>query len=330
MASVFIMCNPLMDLIIPAPDGLVKELGAVKGSMNLVESPTVEIIRSKGLAYTRVPGGSGANTARGLAWLRGKDGKIEKPYFLGAVGRDEEGRQFHELLEKGGVGSLLSAKTGRPTGISAILVTPDHERTMFTSLGACRLLEMKDLPLEALRESACLYITGYNWDTPNQEAAVKAAVEEARSVGILVCLDAADPFVAHRYRDALVGWIPGKVDVLFANREELRALTASEGTDEAVLTTAGKLAPLVVMKTGRDGCLIYEGKSPINVPGEQVVPVDTTAAGDSFAAGFLYEFLQGRDLARCGRLANRLASRMVTVRGCNYDLLNRDEILSRS
>jgi sugar/nucleoside kinase (ribokinase family) len=328
MASVFIMCNPLMDLIIPAPADLIKELGAVKGSMNLVEFPIIENILSKGLSYTRVPGGSGANTARGLAWLRGNDGRIERPYFLGAVGRDEEGRMFHELLERGGVGSLLSVKTGFPTGVSAILVTPDHERTMFTCLSACRLLETKDIPIGQLRESSYVYVTGYNWDTPNQESAVKAVVEEARTVGRKVCLDVADPFVAHRYRGALAEWIPGRVDVLFANREELRALTALEGTDEAVLKAAGKLAPLVVMKIGKDGCLIFDGKSPILVPGEQVVPVDTTAAGDSFAAGFLFGLLLGKDLAQCGGLANRTASRMVTVQGCNYDLLDRDEVLA--
>ena len=327
MPSVFLMCNPLMDLIISAQSEWLKDLNAVPGSMNLVDYSIVEKILNRKPKIVRVPGGSGANTARGIAWLRGETTEVEKPAYLGAVGEDEQGKNFSSLLEKAGVESFLAAKNDLPTGVSAILVTPDHERTMFTHLGACRLLDEKDLPLEAVKAAKYFYLTGYNWDTPNQESAAKLAAAEAKRAGVAVCLDVADPFVANRYRDALLAWIPGTVSVLFANRDELRALTGKTGSDDEVLAEARKLAPLVVMKIGKDGCLIAaENKAILKVPGERVVPKDTTAAGDSFAAGFLYALLLGKSHEVAGRLANRVASAMVTVEGCNYDLLDRKKV----
>lgn len=328
MASVFIMCNPLMDLIIPATPEWVRALGAVPGSMNLVDYASVENILSAIPSCTRVPGGSGANTARGLAWLAGKDGLIERPLYLGAVGGDREGRYFEELLGREGVGSLLAVKDSLPTGVSAILVTPDHERTMFTFLGACRLLDTADLPAEKVRESRFLYLTGYNWDTPNQEEAAREAVREVRGAGGTVCFDVADPFVALRYRDSLRSWLPGRVDLLFANRDELAALTGEDGGTDEILRAAEVYAPRVVMKTGKAGCSILAEGEIYRIPGEAVVPRDTTAAGDSFAAGFLFGLLLDRDLPFCGRLANRLASRMVTVTGCDYTGLDRDDVLN--
>ncbi len=325
MPSVFIMCNPLMDLVIQARKEWLSELGAVPGSMNLVDHGVVEKILGWKPRIARVPGGSGANTARGIAWLR--RGDVEPPAYLGAVGNDEQGEFFSSLLRKVGVESFLAGKGGAPTGVSAILVTPDHERTMFTHLGACRLLDEGDLPIEAVQASSCLYLTGYNWDTPNQEAAAKKAADAAKRAGKRVCLDVADPFVANRYREALVSWIPGTVDILFANRDELRALTGISGSDEAVLAAAVKLSPLAIMKIGKDGCLIAEGGKAVRVEGEPVAPKDTTAAGDSFAAGFLYGLLTGRSIGICGKLANRVASQMVTVEGCNYDLLDRGKAL---
>ncbi len=328
MASVFIMCNPLVDLIVQVPHDRLPRLGAAPGSMNLVGRDTIDLILAEKPRFTRVPGGSGANTARGLAWLAGTDGRVEKPVYLGAVGNDEEGRGFRELLEKAGVQSALAVKDAEPTGVSAVLVTPDRERTMFTFLGACRRLDARDLRPDLIRGSRYLYLTGYNWDTDNQREAAEEAARTARGAGRAVCLDVADPFVAVRYRDRLLSWIPGGVDILFANRDELRALTGEAGSDEDVVHRAADLAPLVVMKTGRDGCIILpRGGGILRIPGEPAVPRDTTAAGDSFAAGFLFGLLLGRDLSVCGRLANRVASGMVTVEGCNYDLLDRKKAL---
>ncbi len=327
MNSVFILCNPLMDKILPVSHSRLSELGAVPGSMNLVDRDRIDQVLGGDSRSVSVPGGSGANTARGLAWLAGSDAPMGRPVYLGAVGKDGEGRGFGELLRRAGVVCALVAKDGEPTGVSAVLVTPERERTMFTFLGASRLLEPRDLPRDLIRASRFLYLTGYNWDTENQRQAAEEAGREAMSAGRRVCLDVADPFVAERYRGSLLRWIPGVVDILFANRDELAALTGGS-SDGEILRLAAELAPLVVMKTGKEGCSIHpRGAETLRAPGETVEARDSTAAGDSFAAGFLHGLLLGRDLRDCGRLANRVASRMVTVEGCNYDLLDRDEAL---
>ena len=329
--SIFIMCNPLVDVVFQAPAGMVEELGAHPGSMNLVEYETIEKIFARKMPGVRGAGGSGANTARGLAWLSGVSGRgaidIGRPAYLGSVGDDAEGEAFDKLLSEAGVESFLAVKKGQPTGVSAILVSPDHERTMFTFLGACRLLDKGDVPLKAASGADCVYLTGYNWDTPNQEEAAKMAAQEAKNAGKKVCLDVADPFVAQRYGDSFRSWCPGRLDILFANHEELKSLTGAGGSDEQILEAAMAYAPLVIMKTGKDGCSIREGRRVLRVPGEKVQTVDTTAAGDSFAAGFLFGHLLGKNLGLCGRIANRLASQMVTVEGCNYSLLNREKVL---
>ena len=325
--SVFIMCNPLVDVVIKAPLGMVEELGATPGSMNLVEYATIEKIFARKMPCVRGAGGSGANTARGLAWLAGQETDIGgRPAFLGSVGGDAEGEAFDSLLKEAGVESLLAVKQGQPTGVSAILVSPDHERTMFTFLGACRLLDTGDVKREAAARASCVYLTGYNWDTPNQEKAAKIAAEEARNAGKKVCLDVADPFVAQRYGDSFRSWCPGRLDILFANHEELKSLTGVSGADEEILEAASAYAPLVIMKTGKDGCCIRERGAVVRVPGEKVQAVDTTAAGDSFAAGFLFGLLRGKDLELCGKIANRIAAQMVTVEGCNYSLLDREKV----
>ncbi|MDR1315621.1 MAG: adenosine kinase [Spirochaetales bacterium] len=325
--SVFLMCNPLTDIVIQAPAGMVEELGAVPGSMNLSRRDTIEAIFAKKMPSIRVPGGSGANTARGLAWLNGKDGYIEKPAYLGSAGGDEEGRAFDRFLKEAGVSSCLVFKEGQASGVSVILVSPDHERTMFTYLGACRLLDRSDLPLDALRRTSYLYLTGYNWDTPNQEQAAKDAAAVVKGAGGKVCLDVADPFVAARYRDSFYSWCPGNLDILFANREELAALTGVKSGDDAILKAAAAYAPLVVMKTGREGCAILADGQIRRAAGETVQAVDTTAAGDSFAAGFLFGLLLGKDIELCGKAANHLAAQMVTVEGCDYSHLDREKVL---
>ncbi|HUX13475.1 MAG TPA: adenosine kinase [Spirochaetia bacterium] len=328
MVSVYGLGNPLMDIILRADHSTITQLDAVPGTMNLVDFDHQQRVISLGKDPVFSAGGSCANTIRGLAWLTGKERDLGSPAYTGAVGQDENGGRFQRAMEAEGVRTLLARKPV-PTGTSAILVTPDFERTMFTYLGACREYAVSDFDEDLLSQAHIFHTTGYMWDTVNQEEAAKRGIVEAQKRGVQVSFDIADPFVARRYRDRLVHWLPGKIDILFANLEELRAMTDVAGEPGEVLDAAGGYAPVVVMKYGKLGCLILSAGGAVRVPGEAVDPRDTTGAGDSFAAGFLYTYLQGRPLAECGRLANRLASRVVTVQGCDYDLLDRSEILSR-
>jgi len=177
-------------------------------------------------------------------------------------------------------------------------------------------------------EARYFYSTGYLWGTDPAKRALAAAVEEARSHGSRVCFDLADPFIVDRFYGELRDWVRGRVDVLFGNREELSRMTDCAGSDAEIIRKAERLAPIVAMKIGKGGCLILADRRLHHVPGERVACVDTTAAGDSFAAGFIYGLIEGKDLVDCGRLGNRVASRILTVQGARYDLLDRAELLA--
>ena len=335
MVSVYGLGNPLIDIILRAGHETLRRLEAVPGSMNLVEFERQREVIS--LAGTPVysPGGSCANTMRGLAWLAGgatagrRQQSIGTPAYTGAIGRDENGDRFEKIMHEQGVHTSLARKDV-PTGSSAILVTPDFERTMFTFLGACREYAVTDFDMDLLAQAQVFHTTGYMWDTPNQEESARHAMLAARAAGTRVSFDIADPFVANRYRESLASWLPGNIDILFANLEELRSLTREEGEPEKVIAAAERYAPLVVMKIGKDGCLILDGGRLLHVDGDRVSPRDTTGAGDSFAAGFLHALLLGRPVGACGRLANRLASRTVTVLGCDYGALDLEDVIGGS
>jgi sugar/nucleoside kinase (ribokinase family) len=240
------------------------------------------------------------------------------PVFNGAIGRDTRGDEFAASISDAGVHAALVRKD-TPTGTSVILVTPDGERTMNTFLGACRDFQVEDLDLVRLAGSRMLYLTGYLWDTENQRRAAERAAQFAREAGrvITVAFDLADPFAVRRYAELFRAWIPGHVDVLFGNRDELALLTGG-ACEEDCVSDAAALAPMVVMKMGDKGCMVgWEGRFE-TVPALPVKAVDTTGAGDAFAAGFLFGRLEGASPVDCARLANAVAARIVSVEGCSY------------
>jgi sugar/nucleoside kinase (ribokinase family) len=326
--------NPLMDIIAHVDYGFLSRFGKQPGTMHLVEySEVLALLKEIGSFHT-MPGGSAANTTRGIAWLGGTAGRelsasvlglpsvsladSAPPVFNGAIGNDATGNDFAARMEGEGVSAVLVRKA-TPTGTSVILVTPDGERTMNTYLGACRDFAPADLDLARLAESRMLYLTGYLWDTDNQRRAAEraAAFVRERGRGISIAFDLADPFAVRRFGGQFRSWIPGNVDILFGNREELAILMGS-ACDEDCVSEASTLAPLVVMKAGEKGCLVgWDGKCEL-VPGVPVRVVDTTGAGDAFAAGFLFARLAGADPLQSARLANRVASRIVGVEGCRY------------
>jgi sugar/nucleoside kinase (ribokinase family) len=328
-----------MDIVAKVDYPFLERFHKKPGTMHLVEYDEVEALLGEIRSYRMMPGGSAANTARGVAWLNntrlvaGEPGEAaeqpgeaaeqpgeaaEQPVFNGAVGKDAMGDAFIERLESMGVAVSIVRKAA-PTGVSVILVTPDGERTMNTHLGACRSFTVSDLDTDRLAQSRLLYLTGYLWDTDNQREAAEAAAVFSKSGGrsIPVAFDLADPFAVRRYSALFREWIPGRVDVLFGNRDELSLLTESHCDEDCVMASSG-LAPITVMKVGEGGCLVgWEGRCEL-VPGVAVKVVDTTGAGDAFAAGFLHAMMNGADPLACARRANWLASRVVGSEGCCY------------
>lgn len=319
MGSIHGMGNPLMDIILTGTHDDLAALAAEPGTMNLVTYEEQLAVIQRCRQVSRLPGGSCANTMRAAAWItRQLQDAATALHYVGAVGCDRFGDVFADELQASGVTAELARKS-TPTGSSAIVVTPDFERTMFTFLGACRELDETDLDLAAIARSSILHVTGYMWDTASQEAAARKAAAAARAAGVLVSFDVADPFVAERYGQKLRSWLPQNCDMLFANRAELQSLTGVSGPDSAILTAAQAFAPHLVMKTGADGCLVRCGAATVAVAGYRVQPRDTTGAGDSFAGGYLYGTARGWPLKRCAQLANRIAAAVVTVEGCRYD-----------
>jgi sugar/nucleoside kinase (ribokinase family) len=318
-----------MDTITHVDYGVIEELGAKPGSMNLVDFETVKKILGIISEFIETPGGSCANTMRGLAWLLNNDEKYTYPVYSGAVGDDSISDRFAEGLVKIRVEPYLAKKTGSATGVSIILVTPDNERTMFTYLGACRDYCKSDTPVSFVEKNPIwIHTTGYMWDTDNQKNALDFIVEKALSRHVKVSFDLADPFVVQRYRDDLLSWLPGKIDLLFANRAELSHLTGINGDDEEILEKAGKIAETIVMKVGKRGCWVSRKGFSIHFPCVDIAPPkDTTGAGDSFAAGFLYGIVKGETFHDCAAIANRVASGIVTVEGCDYSHINKAYVL---
>jgi sugar/nucleoside kinase (ribokinase family) len=317
--SVFGLENPLFDHIAAVSEADLASLGAPKGTMNLVDygqmRRVLELAGRQPGRYRSVPGGSAANTVRAVACLSACD-PVPPPVYSGAVGCDPEGEEYGRILRAAGIETRLACKT-QPTGCSVILVTPDRERTMFTFLGACREYTAADLDRELLARSRFLYLTGYLWDTENQKQAALLAGQTAQREGVRVAFDLADPYAVRRYRSEFLDWIPRYAEVVFGNREEFRLLLGEGLGDEELARRAGALSPQAVLKIGADGCLVSAGGSVEAVRGFDVRPVDTTAAGDCFAAGYLFGLLKGFAPRRSARLANRLAAWIVTVEGCD-------------
>lgn len=323
--SVFGVENPLVDIIARVDAAFLEARGKRPGTMHLIdEAESAALVAAlerpqSGIAAPRtLPGGSAANTLRGVAWLN-RDGGLAAPVYGGAVGRDSLGDGYLAALRAAGVEPVLVRREAR-TGTSIILVTPDGERTMNTNLGACRLFRAGDLDLERLARSRVVYLTGYLWDTENQREAAERAADFARSRGIPVAFDLADPWAVERYQERFRDWVPRSVDVLFANGKELALLTGA-GCDEDCMDAARGLAPLVVMKVGAGGCWVGGRNMPRAelVPTAAVKPLDTTGAGDAFAGGWLHGQLSGRGPLECARAANRLAGGIVRVYGCDYE-----------
>ena len=323
--SVFGLENPLFDRVAAVSDELVAAVGAPKGTMNLVDHAQMRRVLELARGFRSIPGGSAANTVRAVAALS-RARAVPPPVYSGAVGCDPEGEEYGRILEAQGVVARLACKQ-EPTGCSVILVTPDRERTMFTFLGACREYTPADLDQGLLARSRYLYLTGYMWDTENQRQAALLAGSTALAEGVGVAFDLADPFAVRRYRQQYLSWIPAHVEILFGNREEFRLLLGEGLSDEQLAGLAGELAPQAVLKIGAEGCLVNHFGRVTRVAGFPVTPVDTTAAGDCFAAGYLYGQLRGFPAELSARLANRLAAWIVTVVGCDLEGLDPAEML---
>jgi len=311
--NVFALGNPLTDLQVQVSDAFLAATGAPRGSVSLIDRDQYDILIPKldGLAIHVAAGGSAANTASTLQLLSGR------ACYTGKIGPDPFGTGYRDSLLARGVQANLGVGEN-PTGLCVILITPDAQRTMFTYLGACRELSPADVDLEALAESEYLYVTGYLWDTASQKETVLHAMRHARAQGVSVAMSLSDPFCVRRHRDDFRRIVDEHVDLLFGNQEEVEVFTGTTSAEEALAAIA-PYCHTAVVTMGAAGSLIAQGGEVHRIAAFPVTAVDSTGAGDAYAAGLLYGLTHGYDLPTTGRLASYLAAQVVAQLGPRLD-----------
>ena len=299
--------NAIVDVIADATDDFLAAEGLTKDSMRLVDADEAKRLYDHMQPAREVSGGCAGNTAAGISALGGRAG------FVGQVAPDQLGEFYrHDLTAAGVEFTTPPVDVGVPTARSMILVTPDGHRTMNTFLGAAQELSTEVLDEQQIRDSGILYLEGYLWDPETPRYAMVRAIEVARAAGRKVGLSLSDLFCVERHRDGFMALIDGgKIDILFANEAEALAMARVPHLDSAVAGLAPKVGTLVVTRSAA-GALAVRAGERVDVPAEPVREVvDTTGAGDLFAAGFLYGEATGKSLEQCLKLGAISAAEII-------------------
>jgi len=306
--------NAIVDVVSEADERLLDRLGLIKGTMHLVEEERiVELYAAMGPAV-EISGGSCANTMAALASMGARVA------YVGKVQRDQLGEVFAHDIRAAGVEFRTPPLQGGPaTARCLILVTPDAQRTMSTYLGACVELGPDDVDEAQVADAAILYLEGYLWDRPGAKAACLKAAKIAHRHSRAVALTLSDPFCVDRWRDEFVELIDRHVDILIANEVEVTSLYRVNDFEEAV-EEARRHCRTAALTRGPDGSVLVSGRELHRIaagPVERLV--DSTGAGDLYAAGLLYGLTHGWSLEACGRLASLAAARILGQYGARAE-----------
>ncbi len=299
--------NAIVDVIAPSDDDFLIAHGLHKGAMRLIDEATAEKLYAAMGQTTVVSGGSAANTIIGAAQLGCSAG------FIGKVKADPLGDIFaHDIRTARVAFDSTPAVDGAASARCLVLVTPDGQRTMNTFLGACQNLTPDDVDAQLVAQARIIYLEGYLWDPPEAKQAFLKASEIARTAGRRVALSLSDAFCVDRYRDEFLGLVrDGKIDILFANESELHSLYQTADFDTALTQLRNENILAVVTRSERGSLVVTrEETHAVNAfPVEKVV--DTTGAGDLFAAGFLTGLVKDKDLPDCARLGALAAAEII-------------------
>jgi len=306
--------NAIVDVLAQAKESFLAEQGLNKGAMSLIDTDAAERLYSLMGPGVEASGGSAANTVAGISALGGRAA------FIGSVADDQLGRVFaHDIRAVGVDFHSEPLKNGAPTARCLILVTPDAERTMQTFLGACVELGPEDVDEDLIASAKVVYLEGYLWDPPRAKEALLKAALAARGAGRKVAFTTSDPFCVGRYREEFLELIEKHVDILFANENELLSLFEVDDFDLALQRIRGKVE-IAALTRSEKGSVILRGDEVHVIDAEKVEKVvDSTGAGDAYAAGFLYAFTQGKDLHTCGRLGGKLAAEVISHYGARAE-----------
>ena len=299
--------NAIVDVIAHADAQFLAAEGLAPGAMTLIDAERAESLYRKMGSAIESSGGSAGNTMAGLASLGGKGG------YIGKVRDDLLGEVFrHDITAIGVRFETPAATSGPGTARCLVLVTPDGQRTMGTYLGACVELGPDDLDAALIGEAQVTYLEGYLFDPPKAQAAFRTAAAIAHGVGRRVALSLSDPFCVARHRAAFRDLVAGEIDILFANEAEICSLYETDDFAQAAAAVQGHVAIAALTRSAHGSVILADGAAHdvSAAPVEHVI--DTTGAGDLYAAGFLYGLTHGLALPACGALGSLCAAEIIS------------------
>lgn len=299
--------NAIVDIIAPCEEDFLLRNGIVKGAMNLIDAGRAELLYERMGEHVEASGGSAGNTAAGVASFGGRAA------YFGKVSNDALGDLYRRDIRAQGVAFDTRPLAGEPpTARSMIFVSPDGERSMNTYLGACVELGPEDVEKDKAESARVTYFEGYLWDPPRAKEAIRQTAMHAHAAGREVAMTLSDPFCVDRYREEFLDLMRSKtVDIVFANESELKSLYRTDDFAGALERIRDDCALAAVTRSEK-GSVVVRGRETVEV---QAIPidrlVDTTGAGDLYAAGFLFGYTQERSLADCGRLGSLAAGLVI-------------------
>lgn len=298
--------NAIIDLLHPADDDFLVRHGIIRGAMNLIDEERALYLTDLFADPVFAAGGSAANSVTGVASFGGRAG------FIGKVADDALGAQFIREFRAAGVHFETPVRPGPPaTARSIIVFAPDGQRSMNTYLGASTLLEPDDIDPDIVAAGEIVFLEGYLFDRDEAKAAFVRAAEIARKAGRRVALTLSDSFCVERHRDSFAHLVEHHVDILLANEHEIMGLYQLDSLS-AALDRAAAVCPMVAVTRSADGAVVAAGADRWAVPAAPVPQViDTTGAGDQFAAGFLFGLATGRDPGHSARLGALAAAEVI-------------------
>ena len=304
--------NALVDSLEQIEEFVIDELNLNKARMTLVDKERSNFLLQNMKNPTYEAGGSAANTAYWISQLGGKAG------FIGKISNDDLGKQFKSSLKDSGLNDYTVFESeDNQTGLCAIFITPDGERTMNTYLGAGEHLSVDDLHIDAIKEAKILYMEGYLWDKPSSKSAFLNAAKINKESGGLNSISLSDVFCVEMHRDSFISFIADDIDYVFCNEDELNSLTLQSSTNESFKYFEEKFPKVkeLICTLGSEGAVILKNGERHSFEATETRVVDKTGAGDFFAAGYLYGLQKDLSVDKSANFANKSAAHVISEIG---------------
>ncbi len=317
--DIFGIGSALMDFLVEVDDNELLEIDLKKGQFHLIDEQRSKLLleRIKKYEIKTAPGGSSANTLYGAAILG------SNVVFCGKVGKDEHGSIYEEKMISNGIKTNIS-KSDKITGHAITFITPDTERTFAVNLGACLELKKEDVFLDDLKQSKIIHVEGYQLEDKNLKEVSLNAMSFAKENNVKISIDLGDPGIVSRNKEDLLNIVKNYADIVFANEEEAFALT--ELKPKEALSKISEYVDIAIVKIGKEGSYIKKQDKIYKIPGYKANAVDTTGAGDMFAAGVLYGISQNLPLDLCGHIGAYFSSKVVEQIGARLLKINKEEL----